>query len=37
MFIEADLPCHSIASTRAYSTVKELAESAYEKGLQLFA
>ena len=37
MFIEADLHCHSIASTHAYSTVKELAESAFENGLKLFA
>lgn len=37
MFIEADLHCHSVASTHAYSTVKELAESAYENGLKLFA
>lgn len=37
MFIEADLHCHSLASTHAYSTVKELAESAYENGLKLFA
>ncbi len=37
MFIEADLHCHSLASTHAYSTVKELASSAYENGLKLFA
>lgn len=37
MFIEADLHCHSIASTHAYSTVKELADSAYKNGLKLFA
>lgn len=37
MLIEADLHCHSIASTHAYSTVKELAEAAAEKGLKAFA
>lgn len=37
MLIEADLHCHSIASTHAYSTLKELAESAFENGLKMFA
>lgn len=37
MFIEVDLHCHSLASSHAYSTIKELAESAYENGLKLFA
>lgn len=37
MFIEADLHCHSLASSHAYSTVKELAASAKENGLKLFA
>lgn len=37
MFIEADLHCHSLASTHAYSTLKEMAESAVENGLKLFA
>lgn len=37
MFIEADLHCHSLASTHAYSTVKELADCAYKNGLKLFA
>ncbi|MGN0622214.1 MAG: phosphatase [Porcipelethomonas sp.] len=37
MLIEADLHCHSLASSHAYSTVKELAESAAKKGLKAFA
>ncbi len=37
MFIEADLHCHSIASTHAYSTVREMAESACDNGLKIFA
>lgn len=37
MFIEADLHCHSLASSHAYSTVKELAASAKENGLKMFA
>lgn len=37
MFIEADLHCHSLASTHAYSTIKELAKSACDNGLKLFA
>ena len=28
MLIEVDTHCHSVASTHAYSTVKELAQSA---------
>lgn len=37
MRIEADTHCHSIASTHAYSTINELAESAKENGVRLFA
>lgn len=37
MLIEADLHCHSLASTHAYSTIKELAESAFENKLKIFA
>ena len=37
MLIEADLHCHSIASSHAYSTVKEMAEAAAEKGVKAFA
>ena len=35
--IEIDLHCHSVASTHAYSTVKELAEGARDFGLKGFA
>lgn len=37
MLIEVDTHCHSVASTHAYSTVKELAISAKENGLRGFA
>lgn len=37
MLIEVDTHCHSIASTHAYSTVKEIAASAREIGLKGFA
>lgn len=37
MLIEADLHCHSIASSHAYSTVKEMAEAVAEKGVKAFA
>ena len=37
MLIEADTHCHSVASTHAYSTIKELAQSASEIGLKAFA
>lgn len=37
MHIQADLHCHSIASTHAYSTINELAQSAKEAGIRLFA
>lgn len=37
MLIEIDTHCHSVASTHAYSTVKELATSAKENGLKGFA
>ncbi len=37
LFIEADLHCHSLASSHAYSTVKEMAVVASEAGLKAFA
>lgn len=37
LFIEADLHCHSLASSHAYSTVKEMAASANDAGLKVFA
>lgn len=37
MLIEADMHCHSVASTHAYSTVREIAECAKETGLKAFA
>ncbi|MGN0607461.1 MAG: PHP domain-containing protein [Oscillospiraceae bacterium] len=37
MLIEADMHCHSVASTHAYSTVREIAECAAEIGLKAFA
>ncbi len=37
LFIEADLHCHSLASSHAYSTVKEMADAAAENGLKMFA
>lgn len=37
MLIEADLHCHSLASSHAYSTVNELAAAAREAGLKAFA
>lgn len=37
MLIEVDTHCHSVASTHAYSTVRELAQSAKETGLKGFA
>lgn len=37
MLIEADTHCHSVASTHAYSTVRELAQCASEAGLKAFA
>ena len=36
-FIEADLHCHSLACSHAYSTVNELAQAAQKNGLKLFA
>jgi putative hydrolase len=35
--IEADMHCHTLASTHAYSTVAEMAEYASKKGLKAFA
>lgn len=37
MLIEADMHCHSLASSHAYSTVRELAECASDTGLKAFA
>jgi len=37
LFIELDTHFHSVASTHGYSTVKEIAQSAAEKGLKGFA
>ncbi|MDO5558254.1 MAG: phosphatase [Oscillospiraceae bacterium] len=37
MFIELDTHFHTVASTHAYSTVKEIAQSAAESGLKGFA
>ena len=37
MKINTDLHCHTIASVHAYSTVKELADTAREKGLEAIA
>jgi putative hydrolase len=37
MLIEADLHCHTLASSHAYSTVKEMAQSAAENGIKAFA
>ncbi len=37
MKIMADLHCHTVASTHAYSTVKELAEEAQKKGMEAIA
>lgn len=37
LFIEADLHCHSLASSHAYSTVQEIAAAAKELGLKAFA
>lgn len=37
MLIEADTHCHSLASTHAYSTVRELAQCAAARGLKAFA
>lgn len=37
MLIQADMHCHSIASTHAYSTIREMAQCAYETGLKAFA
>lgn len=37
MLIEADLHCHSLASSHAYSTVNEMAAAAAKKGLKGFA
>jgi len=37
LFIEADLHCHSIASSHAYSTVMEMAAEAEKAGLKAFA
>lgn len=37
LFIEADLHCHSLASSHAYSTVNEMASAAAEAGLKVFA
>ena len=37
LFIEADLHCHSLASSHAYSTVDEMASAASKVGLKAFA
>lgn len=37
LFIEADLHCHSLASSHAYSTVMEMASEAAKAGLKAFA
>ena len=37
MLIELDTHFHSVASTHAYSTVKEIAHSALENGIKGFA
>lgn len=37
MLIEADLHCHSLASSHAYSTVDEMAAAAHKAGLRAFA
>lgn len=37
LFIEADLHCHSLASSHAYSTVDEMAAAASKCGLKVFA
>ncbi len=37
LFIEADLHCHSLASSHAYSTVDEMAAAAARAGLKAFA
>lgn len=37
MLIEADLHCHSLASSHAYSTVDEMAAAAAKAGLKIFA
>ncbi|MBQ3565553.1 MAG: phosphatase [Oscillospiraceae bacterium] len=37
LFIEADLHCHSLASSHAYSTVMEMASEAAKAGLKMFA
>ncbi len=37
LFIEADMHCHSLASSHAYSTVNEMAAAAKEAGLKAFA
>lgn len=37
MKIKTDLHCHTLASVHAYSTIKEMVDSAVEKGLELIA
>lgn len=37
MLIQADLHCHSLASSHAYSTVDEMAAAARRYGLKAFA
>lgn len=37
LFIEADTHCHSVASTHAYSTIKEICTSCARKGVKLVA
>ena len=37
MKIKADLHCHTVASTHAYSTVIELAEQAKQAGIEVIA
>lgn len=37
LFIEADLHCHSLASSHAYSTIDEMASAAARAGLKAFA
>lgn len=37
LFIEADLHCHSLASSHAYSTVDEMAAAAAKAGIKVFA
>lgn len=36
-FLKADLHCHSLACSHAYSTVNELADAAAKQGLEVFA